>query len=90
MTRAEQLVKVKQSLNVTGTALDDTLGGFMDDIELYMSDAGVDALVLVSDKAIGAISRGVSDMWINGELSQYFYQRVGQLSFAVAEQDGGV
>lgn len=80
MTRAEQLEKVKESLNITGNSLDSTLGIFLDDVKYYMADAGVNATVLDSDQSIGCICRGVADLYINNEFSQYFYQRVSQLA----------
>lgn len=80
MTRAEQLEKVKQSLNITGNALDGALGIFLDDVKFYMVDAGVSATALDSDQAVGCICRGVADLYINNEFSQYFYQRVAQLA----------
>lgn len=79
MTREEQLERVKQSLSVTGNYLDEPLGIRLDDIKAFMLDAGVKELVVNSEKAIGAICRGVSDLWNEKELSQYFWQRVGQL-----------
>ena len=80
MTRSEQLEKVKQSLNIMGNALDNPLGLLLDDVKLYMSDAGVMASVIASESAIGAICRGVADLYIDNELSTYFYQRVTQLA----------
>ena len=80
MTRVEQLEKVRQSLNISGNALDSTLGIFLDDVKFYMADAGVSATALDSDQAVGCICRGVADLYINNEFSQYFYQRVSQLA----------
>ena len=53
MTRSEQLEKVKQSLNIMGNALDNPLGLLLDDVKLYMGDAGVMASVIASESAIG-------------------------------------
>lgn len=86
MTTAEQLEKVKQSLNIKGNALDDPLGILLDDVKLYMADAGVTATMIASDKAIGAICRGVADLYIDKELSSYFYQRVTQLAIQADEE----
>ena len=79
MTATEQLTRVKESLSITGNHLDKALTVWLEDVKYYMADAGVSESVINSEKAIGAICRGVSDLWINNQLSQYFYQRVGQL-----------
>lgn len=83
MTREEQLTKVKESLNITGNHLDSTLGIFLDDVKCYMTDAGVPDEIIHSEESIGAICRGVSDLYTNNELSSYFNQRVSQLSIRV-------
>ena len=80
MTRAEQLEKIKLSLNIKGNALDETLGVFLDDVKYYMADAGVSATLVDSEVSIGAICRGVADLYVNNEFSSYFYQRVSQLA----------
>ena len=85
MTREEQLDAVKASINIVGTHLDNTLGIWLDDVKCYMRDAGVTEETLNSEKAIGAICRGVTDLYVNGALSNYFYQRVAQLSLEVSE-----
>lgn len=85
MTRVEQLEKVKESLNITGNALDGTLGIFLDDTKEYMLAAGVKATVLDSDKAIGCICKGVADIYTNNEYTGYFYQRVSQLALSEEE-----
>lgn len=85
MTATEQLTRVKESLSITGNHLDKALTVWLDDVKYYMADAGVNDKVINSEKAIGAICRGVSDLWISGQFSQYFYQRVGQLVHAESE-----
>ncbi len=85
MTRSEQLDKVKDSLNIRGTALDDTLLIFLDEVKYYMAAAGTSDTILESELAIGCIARGVSDLYLDGEFSRYFYQRVSQLSISASE-----
>ena len=85
MTATEQLQRVKESLSITGNHLDKTLQVWLDDVKYYMADAGVKDSVIESEKAIGAISRGVSDLWNYGKLSEYFYQRVSQLTLEDGE-----
>ena len=87
MTRDEQLAEVKKALNVTGTALDNTLSSYLDEVKLYMSDAGVDIRVVNAQESIGCICRGVADLYIERQLSQYFYQRLSQLALYEGHED---
>lgn len=54
-----------------------------------MQDAGVSEEVMQTTKIIGAVTRGVSDLWDygsgNGEFSPYFFQRVTQLVYKGGE-----
>lgn len=79
------LTEVKQSLGITGTYQDDLITNYINEVKEYMVSAGVSQAVANSDKAIGVISRGVSDLWnygsAGGTLSNYFMQRVIQLSY---------
>lgn len=92
MTEAELLNKVKASLGITGTYQDETLKPYIDDIRMYMLDAGVSQKTVNSSASVGVISRGVSDLWNygsgNGKLSEYFIQRVIQLRLHDID-DGG-
>ena len=85
MTDAELLIEVKNRIGVTGTYQDDTISGYIKDVKDFMKDAGVSDAVLASDKIIGAVTRGVSDLWNygsgQGNFSSYFYQRVTQLVY---------
>lgn len=82
------LEKVKSALGITGEYQDATLRIYIDEVKAYMISAGVSEAVVNSDESVGVISRGVSDLWnysnAGGKLSDYFYQRVSQLTF-----DGG-
>lgn len=94
MTATEQLTRVKESLSITGNHLDKALTVWLEDVKYYMADAGVSDSVINSEKAVGAICRGVSDLWTTGIFSSYFYQRVSQLTYADGEDSsstsGGV
>ena len=85
MTDAELLDEVKKRIGVTGTYQDDAISGHISDVKEFMMDAGVDCNIMTSEKIIGAVTRGVSDLWNygsgNGEFSPYFFQRVAQLSY---------
>lgn len=85
------LTKVKSALGITGDYQNDTLNVYIDDVKAYMKAAGVNELVINSAVSIGAISRGVADLWNygagNAKFSEYFIQRVTQLVYT--EPEGG-
>lgn len=91
MTDAELLSQVKIRLGITGTYHDDLLTGYIADVKLYLTDAGVPASVLQSDASVGVIARGVSDSWNfgsgDGKFSEMFYQRAAQLAIVVKETE---
>lgn len=91
MADANILSTVKKALGITGTYQDDTLKVYIDEVIAYMVDAGVPSTVVNSTASAGVIARGVTDLWnygsAGGKLSDYFYQRVSQLSYQV--KDGG-
>ena len=77
------LNKVKTALLIEGEYHNDMLKLYIDEVLDYMRSAGVPEDTLQSDRIIGAVARGVTDLWNfgsgNGKLSEYFYQRVIQL-----------
>ena len=83
MTAAELLTKVKAALNITGTYQDATLTLYIDEVKAFLTSAGVPALKLSEDAAVGVIARGVADLWNYGngdtKLSEYFIMRAEQL-----------
>lgn len=85
MTDAELLTEVKKRIGITGTYQDDTISGHIQDVKDFMLDAGVSNITMESKKIIGAVTRGVSDLWDygsgDGEFSTYFMQRVAQLCY---------
>ena len=89
MTATELLNKVKAALGITGDYQDETLQIYIDDVKAFMSDAGVLQAVIDSPVSVGCIVRGVADLWNYGsgtaQLSEYFNQRVIQLSMLKAE-----
>lgn len=92
MTDAELLEEVKKRIGVTGTYQDGTIAGHIQDVKDFMIDAGVNETLMTSKKIIGAVTRGVSDLWNygsgDGEFSTYFYQRVTQLCYGGGENEG--
>lgn len=77
------LTKVKTALLLEGDYHNNMLKLYIDEVLDYMRSAGVPDDVLQSERIIGAVARGVTDLWNfgagNGKLSEYFYQRVIQL-----------
>ena len=78
------LEKVKDALGITGEYQDATLKIYIDEVMEYMKSAGVPEDVINSNVSAGVIARGVTDLWTNGsgKLSDYFYQRVCQLTYS--------
>lgn len=93
LTDEQRLRRVKNALGVTGDYQDDTLEEYINDVMDMLRDAGVRAAVVDSDKALGAISRGVSDLWNlgagGGALSPVFFQRVIQLAYKPETEASG-
>ena len=85
MTDAEILSAVKNMLGITGDFQNDTLTGYIRDVKDFMVSSGVPSDVVDSAASVGAIARGVSDMWNygsgNADLSPYFLKRVAQLAY---------
>lgn len=83
MTDEELLIKVKKALGITGNYQDDTLLIYIEEIKSFMLSSGVSEEIINSNKSVGAIARGVSDLWDYGSgstgLSPYFKERVIQL-----------
>ena len=92
MTDTELLSEVKKRIGVTGDYQNDVISGHIQDVKDYMIDAGVSDSVMDSNAIIGAVTRGVSDLWDygsgKGEFSPYFMQRVTQLAYKGGEADG--
>lgn len=86
----EQLLeRVKKNIGITGEYQDDTIQGHIDEVKEFLAGAGVRAAVLKTDKVVGIVTRGVSDLWNygagGGVLSPYFYQRAIQLIYEPEE-----
>lgn len=83
MSIDELLLKVKTALLIEGDYHDEMLKLYITETLDYMRSAGVSEDTLQSERIIGAVARGVTDLWNfgsgNGKLSEYFYQRIIQL-----------
>ncbi len=86
MTDAEILKSVKNALGITGDFQDATLTIYINEVKLFMKDAGVNIETLSSTASVGCIARGVADLWnyggAEGKLSEYFMQRATQLAYS--------
>lgn len=92
MTDTELLSEVKKRIGVTGDYQNDVISSHIQDVKDYMIDAGVSDSVMDSNAIIGAVTRGVSDLWDygsgKGEFSAYFMQRVTQLAYKGGDNNG--
>ena len=75
------LTNVKNALGITGTYQDSTLQAYFDEVVDFVRKAGVPDGNITD----GLVARGVADLWnyggAEGKLSEYFKQRVAQLSY---------
>ena len=92
MTDEELLTEVKKRIGITGDYQNETVAGYIQDVKDFMIDSGVSEKVMLSNKIIGAVTRGVSDLWDygngKGDFSPYFFQRVTQLAYQGGEANG--
>ena len=76
-----RLDNVISALGITGDYQDSTLNVYINEVESFLTDAGVRG----TDITDGLVARGVSDLWDygagNGAFSSYFIQRATQLSY---------
>ncbi len=84
MNSKELLDKVKTAMMNTGDYQDGAMQIYIDEVLEYIKDAGVPQTVMNSQKIVGVVVRGVSDLWNYGSgegvLSPYFKERVIQLA----------
>ncbi len=89
MTQEEQLQAVKEGMNISGDYQDKALLVYLREAREYLLDAGVSKEILDTEKAIGILARGVTDLWNygagNGKLSPYFKERAIQLIYKSKE-----
>lgn len=80
------LTETKARLGIVGEYHDATLSGYIEDVKAYLADAGVPALALEGEEAVGVVARGVADLWSygsgEGAFSPAFYQRAIQMATA--------
>lgn len=86
VTDEELLKKIKNVLGVTGTFNDEALEVLIMDVKYYLIDAGAHEIAVNSKAAVGAIARGVTDLWNLGSgtvnLSPFFKERAAQLALS--------
>lgn len=97
VTEEHQLEEVKKALNIEGSFQDNTIMLHMREVKEYLRDAGVSDRILDSERAVGILTRGVSDLWNYGSgdtsLSSYFKERAIQLALksrAEEKKNGGI
>lgn len=79
------LKKIKANMTITHKALDKTLIEQANEVLNFMKEAGVSETILSNNNtAAGVVARGVNDLLTQGNLSEYFFQRVTQLKTGAA------
>lgn len=73
------LSKVKATLLIKGKFHDEMLKNYIDEVVCFLKSAGVKAEKDTESVIAGVVAKGVSDLWTQGKLSDYFYQRAMQL-----------
>lgn len=74
------LLEFKKAIGAEGNDnLDNQLTFFLNEAKGYLLQAGVSEAVLNSDNSVGVIVKGAFDLWNDGMLSSYFYERADQL-----------
>ena len=88
----DMLTAVKNALGIQGNFQDATLQTYINEVNEYLLAAGVDEAIVGTECTAGAVARGVSDLWQygsgEGKLSQYFCERVIQLSKQAVDPNG--
>lgn len=86
------LENVKTNLGIIGNYQDNTIQGYIDEVQAFLIDAGVDSTIVNSESAIGVVTRGVADLWNYGsggtDFSPYFIKRATQLALKEVEDNG--
>lgn len=80
MAEVNLLEKVKTLNGFTGTYQDDLIQSYIDEVKEYLMDGGVQKEIVDAPTSVGVIARGVSDLYYDDSLSNYFRERVIQLS----------
>lgn len=81
------LEEVKNRASISGDFHNAIIISYIEDIKQYMISAGVDETIVNSKKSIGCIARGVLDLFNQNDFSDFFKQRVIQLTFEEPTDD---
>lgn len=86
---ADLIDDIKSRLGIIGDYQDDLLLNYANDCKDYMRSAGVDSDLIDDEICVGAIARGVADLWNlasgDGKFSEIFLQRVIQLTMEASD-----
>ena len=86
MDKEEMFRIVKEANGITGNFQDGMIRPLFEEVLNYLEAAGVSEEILNSEKVIGTVSIGVSDLWNPAagkkELSSYFKERAIQLALS--------
>lgn len=84
------LEEIKNRMLISGDFHNALILSYIEDIKQYMISAGVDETIVNSKKSIGCIARGVNDLFNQNEFSDFFKQRIIQLTFEDPTDDEGI
>lgn len=91
MDKEEMFRIVKEANGITGNFQDGMTRPIFEEVLYYLKDAGVSETILNSEKGIGVVAIGVSDLWNPAagkkELSSYFKERAIQLALSGGNSD---
>lgn len=87
MAEVNLLEKVKTMNGFTGTYQDELIKSYIDEVKQYLMDGGVKQEIIESSTSVGVIARGVSDLYYDRILSNYFKERAIQLSMKEVKED---
>jgi len=85
MAEFVMLESVKKGMGLSGNDFhDEVIQEHIDEVVEYLMDAGVPQSIALSRRCKGVVTRGVTDLWNNGEgkatLSPYFKERAAQIA----------
>lgn len=81
MNDTELLEKVKEGLSIYGSALDNTLLIYINEVKDYALNAGVPSKFFELERSAGLITIGVDDLYNRHSFSEYFNYRINQLKY---------
>ena len=84
MADFDMLAHVKLCLGITDDYHDEILKAYIQDVQMFLQDAGIPEAITQQAQSGGVVARGVADLWNYGTgtaaLSPFFHSRATQLA----------